>query len=584
MPILFQIGKICFQSGKLYSAWMLVQRILDGIVPNFQVLIAAELIAAAGKTLSGRELSEKYIYFLLFLLAVFTGYTWLSKQCLYFVEEKLLHKLRESFRVQLIQKCEKIKYASLETVSMQDLIHRVTKEPETELCDGYKICLELLSIVLRVLGFTIIIVRQVWWCGLLILILYLPLIWGAVQHGKVVYQAEKDAELCVRRYEYFGDVLTEREYAAERTIFQFEKYVEKKWVKTYDCAYKMLIKAFFSYFFKTQLYGICSVFIVGVMIVLLIPSVINGRISTGLFMMITSSILSVTSMITMQVVQCVKKLAEKKAYMEDVNLFIESEDDDWGDDFLPQRWIRLDKIEFQDVSFRYPGTEQYILNHINLVIEGGCHCAFVGENGAGKTTLVKLLSGLYREYEGNIFINGKELKQWSPAELRSLMAIVHQDYAKYSICLADNVAIGDLESNRSEIHIQEALKKVHLDFICPNTVLGKLEQEDQELSEGQWQRVAIARAFYKNAPLYILDEPTASMDPVSEREILEQYNIVSQNRTTIFISHRLGSVRFAQKIYVLENGSIAEHGTFEQLMKMNGLFRTMYETQRRRYQ
>jgi ATP-binding cassette, subfamily B, bacterial len=207
----------------------------------------------------------------------------------------------------------------------------------------------------------------------------------------------------------------------------------------------------------------------------------------------------------------------------------------------------------------------------------------VGVNGAGKTTITKLLTGLYTNYTGEIKVDGRPLRDFTQAELKGLSTVVYQDFAKYSFSLYDNIAVGSVISTEREINdavnvigLSEAVSKL------PNgmqTYLGKIYKDGVDISGGEWQRVAMARSLVSTAPLRILDEPTAALDPLSESRVYSQFEQISRGKTTVFISHRLGSTKLADIIYVLDGGKIAEQGSHSELMRLKGLYAEMFEAQ-----
>ncbi len=239
-------------------------------------------------------------------------------------------------------------------------------------------------------------------------------------------------------------------------------------------------------------------------------------------------------------------------------------------------------IEFKNVSFRYPGREEYALRNVNLLFRPSELAAIVGENGAGKTTFVKLVTRLYDPTEGEIRLNGRDIRGYDYDEYMKLFSPVFQDYKLFAYSIAENIAFDRYDASRYEDAVRKAGIWERIQRL-PNrqeTFLKKeLENSGVELSGGEKQKIAIARAIYKNAPVAILDEPTASMDAIAEREIYDQFVQFSANKTTFFISHRMGSTRFCDHIIVLEQGEVAEEGSHEELMKLKGIYYNLYEKQ-----
>jgi ATP-binding cassette subfamily B protein len=212
----------------------------------------------------------------------------------------------------------------------------------------------------------------------------------------------------------------------------------------------------------------------------------------------------------------------------------------------------------------------------------------VGVNGAGKTTITKLLTRLYDDYEGEILLNAKPLREWPMADVKACFCALFQDFARYDITVAENVMMGKI-NGATGAEVDNALELAGFDVNAAelkdgkDTLLGKTHEKGIDLSGGQWQSLAFARAIVSPAPIKILDEPTASLDPVAESRMYEQFERISRGYTTIFISHRLASAKMADEIFVLENGAVSERGNHDELMARNGLYTEMFESQRSWY-
>lgn len=247
-------------------------------------------------------------------------------------------------------------------------------------------------------------------------------------------------------------------------------------------------------------------------------------------------------------------------------------------------------IEFQDVSFHYGNEgEKNTISHINLVIHPGEKIALVGNNGAGKTTLIKLLCGFYKPTEGRILVAGKDIQEYNITEYYKLIGAVFQDIDPLKFTIAHNVSGKSLEDTDSK-QLYDCLKRANIYNKVmslkhkENTHISQRFSEDGvELSGGQLQRLMLARALYKDAPILVLDEPTAALDPISESKIYDEYNKMTEGKTSIFISHRMASTRFCDRILVLNKGSIVEEGTHETLLGLNGEYAQMYEIQSQYY-
>lgn len=247
-------------------------------------------------------------------------------------------------------------------------------------------------------------------------------------------------------------------------------------------------------------------------------------------------------------------------------------------------------IEFRDVSFRYPGTERDVIQHLSLTINPGETVVIVGLNGAGKTTLIKLLTRLYDPTEGQILLDGRDLRDYDITDLYSMFGIIFQDFGRYAVTVAENVAFGNIRRVLDDADVRAATVQAKADEYIEklpegyDTPLMRIfEQTGIELSGGQWQKLAIARAFYADSDVLILDEPTASLDPLAEQEIFNQFDTLRRGKTTIFVSHRLSSATVASKVVVLEYGRILEEGNHYDLMAKQGRYYELFSTQAKRY-
>ena len=246
-------------------------------------------------------------------------------------------------------------------------------------------------------------------------------------------------------------------------------------------------------------------------------------------------------------------------------------------------------IVFNNVKFQYPNSERTVLDGINFSIRPGEHIALVGENGSGKTTLVKLLLRLYDPTDGAITLNGVDLRELSLQSLRRNISVVFQDYAKYHLSAKENIWFGDVEAPPDDQRIITAAKKSKAHETLEklpagyDTLLGKWFADGEELSIGEWQKIALARAFLREANIIVLDEPTSALDAKAEYEVFNNFHQLSLTRTAILISHRLSTVKMADRIYFLENGMIVESGSHDELIVHGGKYAYMFERQAQHY-
>jgi ATP-binding cassette, subfamily B, bacterial len=246
-------------------------------------------------------------------------------------------------------------------------------------------------------------------------------------------------------------------------------------------------------------------------------------------------------------------------------------------------------IEFRGVGFRYPESEEWALRDIHLSIRPGEKIALVGPNGAGKTTLIKLLSRLYDPTEGVISIDGIDIRELDPLDLRQRIGVIFQDFVRYHLPAGENIGFGQIEALDRQEQIIESARKSGAHAIIENlpdgyqTMLGRWFHGGHELSVGQWQKIALARAFMRDAEILVLDEPTASLDAETEYEIFRRFQELTDGKMAILISHRFSTVRMADRIAVIQEGRIAEIGTHQELLRQEGIYAHLFTMQAEGY-
>ena len=315
---------------------------------------------------------------------------------------------------------------------------------------------------------------------------------------------------------------------------------------------------------------------------------IAGLITVGHFSMYLGAITAFTGSFT-GIVSKLSNFVYLSNHVDDFRKYLEiaSSKNEKADYQIAHMNFNEHVIEFCDVSFKYPNTDRYVLKHINIKINSGEKLSVVGYNGAGKSTFIKLINRLYTPSEGKILYNGIDISSIDYDEYRNLIAVVFQDYRLFSMPIWENIVMNRVfDENTLETSIEKSglTKKIQT---LPNgryTQLTKEFTEDGiEFSGGEAQKLACARAYYRNSPIVILDEPTASLDPVAENQLYERFNSIISGKTAIYISHRLASVKFCDRVAVFSNGEIVECGTHDALMKHNGIYAEMFLKQSEYY-
>jgi ATP-binding cassette subfamily B protein len=247
-------------------------------------------------------------------------------------------------------------------------------------------------------------------------------------------------------------------------------------------------------------------------------------------------------------------------------------------------------VRFEDVGFRYAGTDTWALRHVDVELARGQSVALVGQNGAGKSTFVKLLLRLYEPTEGRILLDGRDLREWDREDLFKRVAAVFQDFNRYKLSYRENVAFGSLPDAADDARVARATERSGASELLSGlsrgegTVLGRWFRDGVELSGGQWQKVALARAFMREeADVLVLDEPSAALDAEAEHALFQRIQALSDGKTTILISHRFSTVRSADRILVFEGGRVLEDGTHDALVALGGTYARLYAIQAEGY-
>ena len=388
---------------------------------------------------------------------------------------------------------------------------------------------------------------------------------------------------------YIQTLSTQRTYAKDIRIFGLEKWLEDVWNSTMT-----LYDAFI--WRREKIYSLAAFIDLGltllrngIVYVYLIEQVVMHGMSASEFLLYFSAVSGFTAWIT-GILEQVSKLHTESIDISSVREYL-----DWPEPFLFEGGLSLDKnsiqecvIELEDVSFRYPKADHDTISHLSLTIHAKEKLAIVGLNGAGKTTLVKLICGFLDPTEGRVLFNGQDIRTFNRKEYYALFSAVFQDFSLLEASVAENVAqkIEGIDKARVEKCLDQAglSEKIASFPEGIETKLGRQIYDDGiELSGGQTQRLMLARALYKDGLILTLDEPTAALDPIAENDIYMKYNEMTKGKTSVFISHRLASTRFCDRILYLENGQISEEGSHHELIARNGGYAHLFEVQSQYY-
>ncbi|MCJ7839767.1 ABC transporter ATP-binding protein/permease [Lederbergia sp. NSJ-179] len=584
---LLKLFKLLISTAPKEVIFIMFMTILMGMIPLLSIYALQHLVNAitelGGRTSSGvpPEISFWVALFILALILQFAGNIFGSM-----VRDHMQERIKVDIQGFIIEKTHHLSLAQFENPEFYDQLQRANKGLESRLFSTMAFIFRSISDFITLVSLLLYLGFIHW--GIPLILLIGSTIFSLVQVRLFTeqYILERKQTTDMRKLHYFERLLTAREAAREIRLFGLGDHIRRKWKTLNE---KLITDRIQLARRESRLELISSngntiTFTIVLTGVVYIATV--GLLSVGQYAAFIQAVIQFQEKLT-NFFWSMALVHNDLRYMKDFFDYLElPEEQNQGVSFTAGQLTK--GIECKEMSFAYPGVQEPIFQNIDLHIKPGERIALVGNNGSGKTTLIKLLLGLYKPTNGKISVEGMDLEETDIASWRKKCTAIFQDFHKYHMTVKDNIAIGqvgkmdnDKEITRAAIAsgADEMIKELPKGY---ETFLGK-EFDGQELSQGQWQKVAIARAYIRDAELLILDEPTASLDPQAEVEVYKQFKEIAQDKTTIFISHRLGICKLVDRIIVLHNGGIAEQGTHEQLMQANGHYAHMYRLQAQWY-
>jgi ATP-binding cassette, subfamily B, bacterial len=426
------------------------------------------------------------------------------------------------------------------------------------------------------------------WVALLLTLTTLPSFWAMIHYGWRRFRLFDLRTPDGRRAEYLSDVLSTDTFAKEIRVWGISRYLLDQVLVLRRRFQRENLSLSRSQAFGTafgEVLSTCGYYASYLVVVL---GVIAGRLTLGELTLYAGAFTRMQSLFE-NVLLGVANVYQLQLFARNLQIFLSLEPaiakpPQPGTLAEPIREIAVDNL-----SFTYPGTDELVLDRVSFRLSAGECIALVGENGAGKTTLVKLLLRLYEPSAGTIRTDGLDLRELDPEAWRSRVAVVFQDYARFQLTARENVGVGKVAAIEDLESIEEAARAAGIDAAISalpegyETLLGRQFEGGCELSLGQWQRLALARALLRDAPLLIMDEPTAAMDPQAEYDLYRQLRELARGRMTLLISHRFSTVRMADRILVLQGNRVVEEGTHEELLAREGWYARMFRLQAESY-
>ncbi len=502
-------------------------------------------------------------------------------------------KVVRHVRVQIMQKAKELDLASFDRPEFYEKLENANREAGMRPISVISSTFDAISKVITLVSYIVILAMApgMWWTAPLMILISVPtaIVNFAYKHKTYLYMRRRSKDR--RQMTYYSDLMVNKDMVKEIRMFGLADSFTERYNNVFERYYvglrRLIVRESVWQIALTVLSSIVSC----IFFALIAMKVFTGEILIGDYSLYTGALTSIVTTVG-GLINVSAAVYEGTLFIDNLIIFMKEEPTvvPSVEPPAPVAYGVPHTIEFQDVCFAYPETTRYVLDHVSLTIRPGETAVLVGLNGAGKTTFLKLLTRLYDPTEGKILLDGRDLREYEPTELYRIFGIIFQDFGKYAVSVSDNVRFGDIYREGSDEEIATAARKADAEnFISrlPNgyetPLMRFFEPDGIELSIGQWQKLAIARAFYSNSDILILDEPTASLDPMAEQEIFRQFDELRQDKTTIFVSHRLSSATIATKILVLEYGKLVEEGTHRELMAKGGKYYELFTTQAKRY-
>lgn len=588
---LFYIIKLVWEAKPWILFMMLGYTVINGFLPVINALISKELINSLVFIVTGEAESFNTVFkFLIFQF----GFIFISSliSALYNMVLRISGELvTNHIKLKILSKTKEVDMASFDMPEFYEKLENASREAGSRPISILQAVFNIISTCISLVSFVVILAKVSPLAPVAIIVFAIPTAIISFVYRKKNFEYMRRRSKDRRQMQYYNELMINKDIAKEVRMFNLSD--------TFISCYKETFSKYFSGI-KRLIYAengwsmgisLASSAVNCTLFLYIAKQVYNGLILVGDYTLYTGALQSISGGVS-GLISTFAMIYEGTLFIDNMIAFMNEKSTVLPiiDKPLSVKRHVPHTIEFKNVSFRYPGCENYVIKNINLVLDKGETAVLVGLNGAGKTTLIKLLTRLYDPTEGVILLDGEDIRKYDTKELYDMFGIIFQDFGKYAFTAGENIMFGQVDKGYEFDDIKEAAVNANADgFIerlehgYDTSLMRYFEDTGIELSIGQWQKLSIARAFYGDSDFLILDEPTASLDAIAEQEIFSQFEKLREGKTTIFVSHRLSSATTASKIIVIENGELAECGTHKELMELKGKYYTLFSTQAKRY-
>ena len=580
--------KIVWQSGPGVVTFGLLSRVVASLLPLALLWIPKLILDRIVHAASAHQTVGPRFWWLVaaeFSLAVLTS---ILARAIDYSDSLLADKYTRHVSIQVMKHAADLDLIAYEDPVFYDRLERARVQA-TDRLGMIQAIGRLVQLVITTLTLSVTIVVYSPWLMLLLVGGVIPAFLGE-SHFAFLGYAKNFRQTPVRRQlDYLRVVGGSKEAAKELKLFGLKDFLTNRFTRLSDEIYeenvglsrrRLVAGAFLSIIATAGYYSAY---------VIVIWKTVTGAYSVGTWYLLSGAILQASSNIQ-QIFSTISGIADQALFLTDLLAFFEMQPTirSKANALSAPRPI-VAGFDFRNVSFSYPGSPRLILDRLNFHLRPGERVALIGENGQGKTTIVKLITRLYDPTEGQILLDGVDLREYNLEDLYREIGVIFQDFMRYEMTARENIAVGQIEKLDDLKLLQTASRKSLADQVVAKLplgyeqMLGRRFDGGVDLSGGEWQKIALARAYLREAQLLILDEPTAALDARSEFEVFHRFAELTAGKMALFISHRFSTVRMADRIVVLENGKIAEEGSHDQLSRLGGRYAEMFEMQAASY-